>query len=151
MTRASRWVALVGLGLVHALVLAGCGGEEFDVGLCPSPDLLARDGAILDRVQVLRLGFQEVEGDEVVAEEVVQGSVDGFSAEGVSETGADLSIWVEGLESADATRPIIAGATDGTVRIRGLRPVCICVTEPSAWEAECQGTLCTFDRGQCTF
>ena len=135
---------------VTALLVA-CGGETFEVGLCPSPGLTARDGATLARVQVVRMGFQEVEGDAVVAEEVVQGSADGFSAEGVAESGARVSIWVEGLESTDATRPLVTGSTPGPTRVGGFRPVCICVTEPSNWETECHDVTCSFDGGQCSF
>ena len=62
-------------GLFAAVLLAplalGCGGESFVVGLCPSPGLVARGTAVLERVAVLRVGFQEVEGDSVVAEEIV--------------------------------------------------------------------------------
>jgi hypothetical protein len=137
--------------VVLCTVAPGCGGETFVVGLCPSPGLTARGGAVLERVAVLRVGFQEVEGDSVVSEEIVQGSADGFSVEGVSESDASLSIWAEGLESADATRPLVTGSTNGTVRISGLRPVCICVAEPAEWEGECRGVPCTFDGGECTF
>lgn len=136
--------------LLLVAVVAGCGGEEFDVGLCPSPELLDRDADLLERIQVLRLGFQELDAGTVVSEEIVQGSADGFAAEGVAESGARLSIWVEGLESDEATRPLIAGSTSGTVTVGGLRPVCICVTEPSAWERECAEKSCSFD-GACTF
>lgn len=137
--------------LIVGLLLAACGGETFDVGLCPSPALTARDGAILDRVQVVRMGFQEIAGDRVVSEEIVQGSVDGFLAEDVTASEARVSIWVEGLESADATRPIVTGATPGSTRVAGIRPVCICVTEPAAWDDECQGVSCVFDAGECSF
>lgn len=155
-TRHAAPLPVLRRGRLAALVLVvagafGCGGETFDVGLCPSPGLLARGDAVLDRVQILRVGFQEVEGDSVVSEEIVQGAVDGFTAEGVSESGASLTIWAEGLESADATRPLVTGSTDGTVRISDLRPVCLCVTEPSEWEAECRGTVCRFEGGECSF
>jgi len=137
--------------LLVVLVTAACGGETFDVGLCPSPGLVSRGSAVLERVQILRVGFQEVEGNAVVSEEVVQGDAAGFSAEGVSESGASLSIWAEGLESADATRPLVTGSTNGTVRINGLRPVCLCMAEPSEWEAECRDVECSFDGSTCSF
>jgi len=143
-------VKTITIGVV-GLALAACGGETFDVGVCASPGLTARGGTTLSRVQVLRIGFQEVEGDAVVAEEIVQGSVDGFSARGVADSGASVSIWVEGLESADATRPIITGSSTGPTRVDGFRAVCICVTEPPNWEAECAGVTCSFDGGQCAF
>lgn len=140
------------LTLALALVaLAACGGETFDVGLCPSPELTLRDGAVLGRVHIVRMGFQEVEGDSVVSEEVVQGSADGFVAEGVATSDARVSIWVEGLESADSTHPIVTGATPGPTRVAGIRPVCICITEPAAWDDECQGVSCVFDGGSCVF
>jgi len=133
------------------LALCGCGGETFEVGLCPSPALVDRGGGPLSRVQIIRIGFQEVDGDSVVAEEIVQGSADGFSADGVADSGSRLSIWMEGLEAADSTQPLVTGSTPGPTRVDGIRAVCICVTEPANWGTECEGVSCSFDGAHCSF
>ena len=130
--------------------LVACGGETVEVRLCPS-ETLAQDEELLDRVAFLRVGFQELDGGEVVDETIAQGPVATFTADGIAEEDSSLSIWADGLEAADATRPLVTGSTPEPVRTGGIRPICICLAEPALWAEQCASVECELADSGCRF